>query len=127
MDNILSRKERLSGEELGEDAPNAPDVDGGSVLGEEGATELRSTVPAGGDIVSPEYGGGGVMEGDASQAEITDLELAVGVGKDVLGLKVAVEDVGSVDVLEATQQLVQEELVMLRGQVVICLYHLVQI
>lgn len=127
MDNIFSREERLSGEELGEDTTNTPDVNGGSVLGEEGATELGGSVPAGGNVVSPEDGSGGVVEGDTSKAEVADLELAVSIGEDVLGLEIAVEDIGSVDVLEAAQQLVEEELVVLRGQVVICLYHLVQV
>ena len=46
------------------------------------------------DVVSPEDGGGHVVEGRASQAKVTDLELAVCVGQDVLGLQIAVEHLG---------------------------------
>lgn len=39
------------------------------------------------------------------QAEVTDLEVAVGVEQQVGGLQVAVQHVGGVDVLQAPQQL----------------------
>jgi hypothetical protein len=51
-----------------------------------------------------------LLSGGARQAEIADLEVAVGVEEEVAGLQVPVQDVGGVDVLEAPQQLVEEVL-----------------
>ena len=46
--------------------------------------------------------------GDAGQAKVADLQLAVGVQQNVARLQVAVEDIRRVDVLEAAQYLVEE-------------------
>ena len=46
----------------------------------------------------------------ASQSEIADLELAVGVDEQVAGLQVTMQHVRRVDVLEAAQDLVDEGL-----------------
>ena len=45
MHHVAPRKERLPKQDLREDAADGPDVDGGSILGKEGAAELGSTVP----------------------------------------------------------------------------------
>ena len=66
----------------------------GPVLGVEGSAQLRSAVPARGYVVGPEDGGGLVVERGTGQAKVADLELAVRVGQDVLGLEVTVEDLG---------------------------------
>ena len=45
---------------------------------------------------------------DPGESEVTDLEITSRVEKEVAGLEVPVEDVGRVDVLQATQYLVEE-------------------
>ena len=68
-----------------------------------------------------------VCEARPREPEVADLQLAVRVGEDVLRLQVAVEDLGRVHILEPAQQLVEEELVVLRREVVVGLDDLVQI
>ena len=60
-----------------------------------------------------------VIERGPRQPKVADLELAVRVGQDVLGFEVTVEHLGAMDVLQATQHLVQEKLVVLGGEVVV--------
>jgi hypothetical protein len=93
-------------QDLGEDAADAPYVDRGCVLGEEAAAELGGAVPARGDVVGPEHGrGSAVVERRPGESEVANLEFAIRVGQDVLGLEVAVVHVRGVDVLEPSQQL----------------------
>jgi len=60
-------------------------------------------------------------EGDvcSRQAEVTDLQVAVTVDQKVLRLQISVEDVRTMDVLQATQDLVQEELNVLIGDLLL--------
>lgn len=46
----------------------------------------------------------------ASKTKIANLELTVGIHKEVTGLEISVEDIGGVDVLEAAEDLVNEGL-----------------
>ena len=80
---------------------------------------VYARAPARRDIVGPEDGRRHVVERGAREPKVADLELAVGVGEDVFGLEVAVEDLCAVDVLEAAQHLVEEKLVVLGRQVVV--------
>ena len=82
-------------------------------------THTDKNPPARRDIVGPEDGRRHVVERGAREPKVADLELAVGVGEDVFGLEVAVEDLCAVDVLEAAQHLVEEKLVVLGRQVVV--------
>jgi hypothetical protein len=54
----------------------------------------------------PEYRRRCIIERHPSKAEVTNLELAVAVGENVLGLEVPVEDMCGVDVLHAAEHLV---------------------
>ncbi|WVZ69484.1 hypothetical protein U9M48_018260, partial [Paspalum notatum var. saurae] len=68
-----------------------------------------------------------IVERHPSKAKITNLELAVAVSQNVLGLEVPVEDTCGVDVLHASEQLVEEELVVLGREVVVGLDDLVEV
>eukprot|EP00955_Chlamydomonas_euryale_P068891 360262-Chlamydomonas_euryale.AAC.9 len=122
--DVLAREERLAEQHLGKDTPDAPDVDRRGVLGVERPAQLWRPVPPRRNVVCPEHGRRLVAHCGAREAKVADLELAVRVGQDVLRLQVTVEDFGRVYVLEAAQHLVEEELVVLRGQVVVRLDHL---
>ena len=47
-----------------------------------------------------------IIERHPSKAEVTNLELAVAIGENVLGLEVPMEDICGVDVLHAAEHLV---------------------
>ena len=74
------------------------------VLGEH--DELRGAVPARDDVLRHVL----VLElvAHAREAEVADGQVALAVHEDVVGLEVAVEDVGGVEVLEAAKELVHE-------------------
>ena len=107
--SLTSRKQGLASKGLGKDAANAPNVDSMAVAAVEAAAELWSTVPSRGNIVGPVCGGRFPDKGP-SQAKVADLELAVAVGKNVLGLQVAVEDARLVDEGQSSEELVEEDL-----------------
>ena len=69
--------------------------------------KFRGTIPDGDDdfVAGVECGGRGAKE--AGQAEIADGEEAAGGEHDVGGFEVAVEDVGSVEVVGAEEELVE--------------------
>lgn len=57
------------------------------------------------------------VDGEASrQAEIADLELAIGINEQVSGLQISMKDVGGVDVFETAQNLVNEGLEVSVGE-----------
>lgn len=79
--------------------------------------DLRRTVPSGCDVL------GHVTcvllwvnRETTSQAEVTNLELAVGIDQQVTGFEIAVQDVGRVDVLKTAEDLVDEGLEVGIGQ-----------
>jgi hypothetical protein len=72
---------------------------------------LRGTIPSRSNIFSHVSGILLRVYAEASsQTKVTNLELAVRVYKQVSGLKIAVEDIGGVDVLQTAQDLVDEGL-----------------
>ena len=116
VDIVLAAEERFSPEKLGQDASCRPDVNGLGVVGER-EHDLRRPVPSGGHVLGHKSSVLlGVFQKPAGQPEVADLELAVGVDEQVARLQVAVEHVGRVDVLEPTQHLVDEGLVVRVGQ-----------
>mmetsp|Transcript_8321 Transcript_8321/g.35290 ORF Transcript_8321/g.35290 Transcript_8321/m.35290 type:complete len:300 (-) Transcript_8321:27-926(-) len=128
MHDVLPGEDGLTAQDLGEDAPDAPDVNRRRVLGEERPAQLGRAVPSRGDVIGPENGGRpAVVERGPRQSEVADLELAVRVGEDVLGLQVAVIHVRGVHVLEPAQKLVEEKLVVFLSEIVVRLDHLVEI
>lgn len=90
---VLSGKERLALEHLGEDATSAPDIDF-HVVFLPGEHDLGGSVVSGGDVASH------LRVLDSSETEVANLEIAVLVDEDVAGLEVAVDDAGRVHVLE---------------------------
>mmetsp|Transcript_7741 Transcript_7741/g.30576 ORF Transcript_7741/g.30576 Transcript_7741/m.30576 type:complete len:434 (+) Transcript_7741:611-1912(+) len=120
---VAAGEGRAAAEDLGEDAPDSPDVHCG-VVHAGPAEELGGAVPAGdhvrGEVALAPRGGGfrGALVGGlvnaaadgAGQAKVTNDQLAVGVDQHVLGLEVSVKHPGGVHVLEAAQDLVQEVL-----------------
>mmetsp|Transcript_36645 Transcript_36645/g.90485 ORF Transcript_36645/g.90485 Transcript_36645/m.90485 type:complete len:280 (+) Transcript_36645:895-1734(+) len=76
----VAGEQRLLAGQLGEDAPHGPHIDGAGVL-RAAQQQLRRAVPPRRHVVRPEHRGGAVpVERRASQPEVANLELAVGVG-----------------------------------------------
>jgi hypothetical protein len=75
--------------------------------------DFRGTIPSCGDIfrhVSSILFG---IHGKATrQPKVADLQLTVRIDKQIAGLQISVEDIGRVDVLQATKNLVDEGLEM---------------
>mmetsp|Transcript_101244 Transcript_101244/g.226038 ORF Transcript_101244/g.226038 Transcript_101244/m.226038 type:complete len:332 (-) Transcript_101244:178-1173(-) len=108
---VLSGEDGLSADELTEDAPNRPHVDGLRVLGCQ-EHYLGRAVPPRDDVV----GEGGivlVVSESPGKAEVTDLQVAVFVHQDVGRLQVAVHNIATVKVEQSPQDLVGEVLVVL--------------
>jgi hypothetical protein len=103
VDVVLPWEERLALEHLGEDASGGPDVDRNVIL-LPGQHDLGGAVVARRDVA----GHLGVL--DTGETKVADLEVAVLVDENVGGFKVAVDDAGRVNVLEAAENLVQEVL-----------------
>ena len=61
------------------------------------------------------------------QAKVAYLKVTVFVNQQVLGLYIAVDHSRRVDVLQASQQLVQEELFVLPSYLVVGSHHVVQV
>ncbi|KAM0859882.1 hypothetical protein ACQ4PT_046899 [Festuca glaucescens] len=108
---VPPREERRPVDELHEDAPDGPDVDGRRVVGGV-EQQLGGPVPPRDDVLRHHV----ALRRGARQAEVADLEVAVGVEEQVAGLEVPVDHVRRVDVLEPAQQLVQEVLTVLLGE-----------
>lgn len=100
VDVVLARKQRLARQELREDAPHGPHVDGGRVLllGEQ---QLGGPVPPRDHVLRHEA----LFAAGARQAEVADLEVTAGIQEKVAGLEVAVEDVRGVHILQAPEEL----------------------
>jgi len=104
--NVISALEDwLSEEELCENAPHRPNVDGGRVVGETQHNFWRS-IPSSGNIFSHEAlvgtslgvgtSPGGVASGET---EVADFELAVGINQEVTRLEITMDDVRRMNVL----------------------------
>lgn len=89
---VLPRKHRHPIYQLPHNTPSSPHVHGfGVVIADE---KLRAAVPASSYIVGEGLAGGG---GGTGEAEIAELEVQVGVEKEVLGLDIAVDYLGGVE------------------------------
>lgn len=129
---LSALEDRFAGEQLGENAPDAPHVNRRAlqtisnpaqnqtqwthIIGK-AQHDLGRTVPPRRNILRHEALVRGVLGSalavprravPARKAKVADLELAVGVDEEVARLEVAVEHVRGVDVLEATERLVDE-------------------
>ena len=106
---LLSLENRPQGEQLGEDAPDGPQVDGGRVVvGAE--DQLWRTVPYRHDnLVAAEERGEGLVEA-ARETEITNLDASAVGDHDVGGFQVSVQDPGGVEVVTSIEKLEQQTL-----------------
>ena len=116
-------EEHVARDQLGENAAYGPDVDGlGVSLGVE--DDLRRAVPASDDV----FGEVGLVLLDApAQSQIADLDVAIFVDQDVLGLDVAVDNLAFVHVLHGPQDLEDEVLDVLLSERVPQPHDLVQV
>mmetsp|Transcript_7318 Transcript_7318/g.14538 ORF Transcript_7318/g.14538 Transcript_7318/m.14538 type:complete len:368 (-) Transcript_7318:243-1346(-) len=102
---ILAREERLAAKQLRENAAHRPHVDRLVVilLAQE---ELRRSVPASDHVHCHERL---VQLGrQTRQTQVTNLEVAIGVHKEVIRLEITMHDIGRVEVLQSTQDLIRE-------------------
>lgn len=103
VDVVLAWEEGLAFEHLGKDASCTPDVDGNVVL-LPGEHDFGSTVVSCADVSSH------LRVLDTSETEIANLEIAILVDENVAWFQVTVDDTCRVDVLETTEDLIQEVL-----------------
>lgn len=73
--------------------------------------EFGSSVPPCRHVFSEDIGFD-VVEKRSGQTEVADLEIAVGIHKQVPGFQISMDNLCGVDVLESSQQLVEEKLVV---------------
>ena len=95
--------------------------------------QLRGSVPASSHVLSEDIGLE-VMEEGSSQAEVTNLEVAVGVDQQISRLlrserkyEVAMDYLGRVDVFEASEELVEEKFVVFLCQRLVTLDNLSEV
>lgn len=100
----IAREERLAGTHLGEDAADGPHVNAGGVLAST-EQDLRGAVPQSNDLVGVSAQGN--TEG-ARKTKVGQLQVAVSIDQQVLGLQVAVEDAVGVAVADAVAKLPHE-------------------
>lgn len=111
---IVTREDGVAHEELSEDATSGPDIDL-VVVGLTRAHDFRGTVPASYDVLGEVL----LLLETTSKTEIADLEVAVGVEEKVGRFEVTVDDVSGVDVLQTTENLVNEVLDVFIGESVV--------
>mmetsp|Transcript_78805 Transcript_78805/g.170338 ORF Transcript_78805/g.170338 Transcript_78805/m.170338 type:complete len:351 (-) Transcript_78805:244-1296(-) len=122
---VLASEDGLAADELTEDAPDRPDVDGLCVLAGK-QDHLRRSVPARHDIVC-EGRVVLVVPEATGEAEVADFQVAVLVHQNIGGLQVAVHDIGAVEVQEPAEDLVREVLVVLVIQQLLGVDHAVKV
>lgn len=116
VDVVAALEEGARAQQLGQDTADRPDVNGLCVA-LEAEHDFGRAVPAGGDVFGHVASVLLRVDGKATgEAEIANLELAVGIDEQVTGLQVAVQDVGGVDVFQTTKNLVDEGLEVGVGQ-----------
>lgn len=113
---VLAGEQGLPAQHLGQYAANAPHVNSLGIF-LEGQHDLRRTIPASRHVFRHEAGVVVSGRGRARQTEVTDLEVAVGIEKQVRRLQVTVKHVGRVHRLEGAQGLVDKVLAVVIGQI----------
>ncbi len=101
-----SRKQRSTRVHLGHDATDGPDVDAGAV-GTAAQQHVRSSVPERHHLVREG------VDGDAEcprQTEVGELQLAILVYQEILGLEISMQDLALVAKGNAAEELVGERL-----------------
>ena len=112
VDIIVAAEEWFSTKKLGQDTACRPDINCLGVVGER-EHDLRSPVPPGSHVLCHEPSVLlGVFQKPAGQPKVADLELAIGVDEQVSRLQITMKNICRVDILEPTQHLVDEGLVV---------------
>lgn len=107
---ILGRQKGLAGDEFSQNAPHRPDVDFACVLLLR-QNDFRSSVPTCGNVVchlsrlSKQ-----VRDLRSGKAEVAYFQVAITVDQQVARLEISVKNAGRMEVLEASQDLIEEEL-----------------
>jgi hypothetical protein len=112
---VLSWEQRLAAEHLSQNAAHTPHIDSLCVL-LECKHNFRGTVPSRSDVFCHETRVVLGRRGRSCETKVADLQIAVGVQKQVGGLEIAVEDVRRVHGFECAQRLVDEVLTVVVGQ-----------
>jgi hypothetical protein len=113
---ILSREQGFATQHLSQDTADGPHINSFGVL-LESQHNLRGSVPTSRDIFGHEARIIFLGSSRASQTKIADLEIAIGIKKQVGRLEISVKNVGGVHSLERAEGLVDEILAMVIGQV----------
>jgi len=113
---IFSGEQGLATQHLSQDTANGPNINGLGVL-LESQHNLRGSVPAGCDVFSHETGVVFLRGGRASEAEIANLEVAIGIEEQVGWLEISVENVCGVHSLEGAEGLVDKVLAVVIRQI----------
>ena len=106
---LLALEDGPQGEQLGEDAADGPEVDGGRVV-VRAEDQLRRAVPYGHDHLVTAVQRGQRLVHAAGEAQIADLDAAAVGDHDVGRLQVAVQHPARVQVVAAVEQLEQQRL-----------------
>eukprot|EP00408_Alexandrium_pacificum_P006120 CAMPEP_0171220212 /NCGR_PEP_ID=MMETSP0790-20130122/34120_1 /TAXON_ID=2925 /ORGANISM="Alexandrium catenella, Strain OF101" /LENGTH=172 /DNA_ID=CAMNT_0011686097 /DNA_START=243 /DNA_END=762 /DNA_ORIENTATION=- len=107
-----SWEERPPADHLCKDAADRPDVDGLRVVNPR-AEDLGGAVPPSAHVFRHRAGLELlVREAHAREAKVRDLEIAIRVDEQIPGLQVSVDHPCGMHILHATEQLVEEELVV---------------
>lgn len=113
---VLAGEERLATQHLGENATHGPHINGLGIL-LECQHDLRRAVPTSGDVFGHETGVVLLRSRRTSQTKIANLEITVGVQKEVRRLEITVQNVGGVHSLEGAEGLVDEILAVVVREV----------
>jgi len=113
---VLGRQKGFAGDEFSQDAPHRPDVDFACILLLR-QNDFRSSIPTSRDVVchlsrlSKQ-----VRDVRSGQAEVAYFQVTITVDQQVARLEISVKNARRVEVLKATQDLVEEELDVLFRQ-----------
>lgn len=112
---VPALEDRFSTKKLCKNTANGPDIYSRSIVAE-AQHDFGSSVPTSCNIFSHEAlvsscaRGAAICTVATSKAKVTNLEIAVGIDKQISGLEITMKDVGGVDVLQTTEGLIKEGL-----------------
>mmetsp|Transcript_21232 Transcript_21232/g.35395 ORF Transcript_21232/g.35395 Transcript_21232/m.35395 type:complete len:210 (-) Transcript_21232:175-804(-) len=115
MLRVVPWEERLALQHLRKDTPNGPNVNGRGVI-HPGAQYLWCAVPTGTNVLGHRTRLKLLREAHARQAEVTNLQVTVAVHQQIPGFQITVDHLCRVDVLHATQDLVEKKLTVVVRQ-----------
>ena len=108
----VAREQGLAQQQLPHYAANAPDISA-FFVGLRPQENLGGSVPAGGDFLSEHNVLLRAISGKTpGQAEIANLQMAIGIDEYVAGLEVPVDDLSRVQILHPLEDLVHDKAVV---------------